>query len=151
MQKIFGVVIGIIGIAVVFIIFPMVMDSTHDVQTDRYVETEAAVATGAGETSAGVVLTYELYNNVNTSVISITSDEGTDTPAAGTWTESTKTLTVTGLAAEDSRTLTITYEYDALTGFTGMGAFAGIIPLLILVAIVAVLIGGIWSSVKGRG
>ncbi|AAW39851.1 hypothetical protein [Dehalococcoides mccartyi] len=151
MQKIFGVVIGIIGIAVVFIIFPMVMDSTHDVQTDRYVETEAAVATGAGETSAGVVLTYELYNNVNTSVISITSDEVTDVPVAGTWTQATKTLTVTGLAAEDSRTLTITYEHDALTGFTGMGAFAGIIPLLILVAIISVLVAGIWSSVKGRG
>lgn len=150
MNRIMGIVMGIIGIVIVFIMFPLIMDSSHDIQTDDYTQAEASVTTGAGETAADVVLTKALYDDDNTWVTSVTSSEGTDTPAVGTYTAATKTLNVTGLAESTSRTLTIVYEYDGLTSYTGMSAFVGLTPLLVLISIIAVVIGGTWFAMSGR-
>ena len=148
MNKTMGIVVGIIGVAILMIIFPIVMSSTHDVQTDVETETEAGVTTGVGETAADVVLTYDPYNDYTASITSIASDNESDTPVAGTYTTATNTLNVTGLVAEDTRTLTIVYEYDALTEYTGMSSMVGITPLLIWVSILAIVIGGTWYAFK---
>lgn len=151
MNRISPVIFGIIGVAILMIIFPIIMSSTHDLKTDSIVQTAAAVVTGAGEVAADVVLTNDLYNDDNGSVISITSNNVADTPVAGTYTAATNTLNITGLAASDTRTLTITYEFDALTDYTGMSAMVGMTPLLIWVAILAIVVGGTWFAMKGRG
>jgi methionine synthase I (cobalamin-dependent) len=151
MGKIMGVVVGIIGIAIVLTMFPIITDSVSTVQTDQNVESYAAVATGIGETSADVVLSEDLYNGRSASVVSITSDNIGDTPVAGTYTALTNTLAVNGLKANDTRTLVVTYKIDALGDYTGLGAMAGLTPLLIWVAIIAVLIGSIAAVFKGRG
>lgn len=148
MGKSGGVILGIVMVAVLFILFPIVMDSSHTLQTDVEVETEAAVATGVGETSADVVLTHGLWGASNTAVTSITSDEVTDVPVAGTYVDATKTLTVTGLVAEDSRTLTITYEYDGLSDYTGMGAIVAVAPLLLFLGVIGAVIGGLYTGFK---
>ena len=54
----------------------------------------------------------------------------------------------TGLAADDSRTLTITSETDALGDYTGMGALVGIAPLLIFVAVIGAVVFGAYSAFK---
>ena len=151
MGRTMGVVFGIIGIAIVMIIFPLIMDSTHDVQADTDVDTFAAVTTGAGVYEADVVLTEDLYNDDNSYVTSVTSDNGGDTPVAGTYVAGTNTLTVTGLAESDTRDLTVTYEYGALDNYTGMDAIVGMTPLLIWVAILAMLGAGTWFAMKGKG
>jgi hypothetical protein len=150
MNRIAPIVFGIIGVAILMIIFPIIMDSTHELETDPQVDTFAAVTTGAGETAANVVLTRDLYNDSNTSVLTIISDLPTDNPVAGTYTPATNTLNVTGLTAGSSRTLTITYEYAALTDYTGMDAMVGMTPLLIWVAILAIVVGGTWFAMKGN-
>lgn len=149
MGKSGGVILGIVMVAVLFVLFPIVMDSSHTLQTDVEVETEAAVATGVGELTADVVLTYGLWGASNTAVTSITSDEVTDVPVAGTYVDATKTLTVTGLVAEDSRTLTITYEYDGLSDYTGMGAIVAVAPLLLFLGVIGAVIGGLYTGFKG--
>lgn len=149
MNRIGPVIFGIIGVAILMVIFPIIMSSTHDLKTDQYVQTAAAVATGAGEVAADVVLTEDLYNDDTGSIISITSNNVADTPVAGTYTAATNTLNITGLAASDTRTLTITYEFDALTDYTGMSAMVGMTPLLIWVAILAIVVGGTWFAMKG--
>jgi hypothetical protein len=149
-NKITTVIFGILGVAICIIFFPLVMDSTHDIKTDEQIDTFAAVTTGAGETAADVVLTLDLYNDSTANIISITSNEVTDVPVAGTYTAGTNTLNVTGLAASLSRTLTVTYEYDALTEFTGMSSIVGMTPLIIWVAILAVVVGSTWFSLKGK-
>jgi len=143
-----SVIVGIIMVAVMFVLFPIVMDSTHSLQTDEYVQSEAAVATGVGVTAADVVLDEALWDDATASVISITSDEVTDVPVANTYTAGTQTLNITGLAADDSRTLTITYEYDGLTDYTGMGAMVAVAPLLLFLGVIGAVIGGLYMGFK---
>jgi len=145
-----SVIIGLIMVAVMMVIFPIVMESAHELQTDSYTHTEAGVTTGAGVTAANVVLDEAVWDDSTSHITSITSDEVTDVPVAGTYTAATKTLNVTGLAESDSRTLTIVYEYDGLEDYTGMGAMAGVAPLLIFIGVLGVVMGGLYTSFKGR-
>lgn len=145
------VVIGIVGVAILMIVFPIIMTATHDLQTDDQADAFEAVVTGVGETAADVVLTIDLYSDDTEHVLSITSDNENDTPVAGTYTAATNTLNVTGLNADDTRTLTVEYETDALTDYTGMSALVGMTPLLIWVSILAIVIGGTWYAFKHNG
>jgi hypothetical protein len=149
MGKSGSVILGIIMVAVMFVIFPIVMDSAHTLQTDAEVQTEAAVVTGAGVTDADIVLTEALWDDDNTYVTSITSDNVLDTPVAGVYTAGTLSLNVTGLAAADTRTLVLTYEYDGLTDYTGMGALVAVAPLLLFLAVIGAVVGGLYVSFKG--
>jgi len=149
MGKSGGIIVSIIMVAVMFIMFPIVMDASHDLQTDDFVQTEAAVVTGVGVTTADVVLDEDLWDDATTSVLSITSDEVTDVPVANTYTAGTNTLNITGLAADDSRTLVITYEYDGLTDYTGMGALVAVAPLLLFIGVIGAVVGGLYVSFKG--
>ena len=149
MNKVSTVVMGIIGVAILMVIFPIIMSSTQELQTTRQVDTFAAVTTGAAETTSEVTLSRGLYSDDTSYVLSITSDVGTDTPVAGTYVPSTNSLTVTGLTASEIRALVVTYEYDALTAYTGMSAMVGMTPLLIWVAILAIVVGGTWFAFKG--
>lgn len=149
MGKSGGIIVSIIMVAVMFIMFPIVMDASHDLQTDDFVQTEAAVVTGVGVTTADVVLDEDLWDDATTSVLSITSDEVTDVPVANTYTAGTNTLNITGLAADDSRTLVITYEYDGLTDYTGMGALVAVAPLLLFIGVIGAVVGGLYGSFKG--
>ena len=144
------VVIGIIGIAIVMVVFPIIMAATHDVQSDNQTQVFAGVVTGAGETSANVTLTYELYNDAVAYVTSITSSLETDVPVASSYNSATKALTVGGLTAASTRTLTVNYENEALVNFTGMDAIVGITPLLIWVSIIAVVVGGIYLAFRSK-
>jgi hypothetical protein len=149
MGKSGSVILGIIMVAVMFVIFPIVMDSAHTLQTDAEVQTEAAVVTGAGVTDADIVLTEALWDDDNTYVTSIVSDNVLDTPVAGVYTAGTLSLNVTGLAAADTRTLVLTYEYDGLTDYTGMGALVAVAPLLLFLAVIGAVVGGLYVSFKG--
>ncbi len=143
-----GALLGIIMVSVMFVLFPIILDSSHELQTDATTETEAAVVTGVGVTNADVVLTNDPWQDDVDYVLTITSDEVTDVPVANTYTTATNTLNITGLAADDSRTLTITYETDALGDYTGMGALVGIAPLLIFVAVIGAVVFGAYSAFK---
>lgn len=143
-----SVFIGLIMVAVMFILFPLVTGATHDLQTDVEVQTEAAVVTGAGVTVADVVLAEGLWDADTAYVSSITSDNVGDTPVKGVYTAGTKTLNITGLAAADTRGLTITYEYDALTDYTGMGPLVAVAPLLLFIGVIGAVVGGLYMSFK---
>jgi hypothetical protein len=143
-----SVIVGIIMVAVMFVLFPIVMDSTHELQTDSYTQTEAAVVTGVGVAAADVVLDEELWSDSTTYVTSVASDNVADTPAVGTYTAGTQTLNVTGLAESDTRTLTIVYLHDGLTDYTGMGAMVAVAPLLLFLGVIGAVIGGLYMGFK---
>ncbi len=144
-------VLAIVGIAITMIVFPIIMDSTHDVQTNADSQVFAAVVTGAGVVEADVVLTDAVWEDLVANVTSVTSNNVADTPVAATYTAATNTLHVTGLAAADTRGLTVAYTNDALTNYTGMSAMVGVTPLLIWVAIIGIAVAGIWVGFKGKG
>lgn len=144
-----SVLMGIIMVAVMFVLFPIVMESSHELQTDVATQTEAAVATGIGEVAADVVLTTALWADSNTNVVSVTSDNVLDTPVAGTYTAGTRTLNVTGLAANDTRALTLSYKIDALTDYTGMGQMVAVAPLLLFMGVLGALVFGLYKGFSG--
>ena len=133
------IVVGIIGIVVLMVIFPMVMTATHDLQTNEVTDTGLTVSGNK------CTLTRDLWNADIDSVVSITSNSTSYQATA--YNEATKELTIS-LA---SGTADIVYEIDALTSFTGMGPLVGITPLLIWVALLATVIGMIWTGVRGKG
>ena len=149
MGKSGSVIVGIIMVAVMFILFPIVMDSSHELQTDSYTQSYNST-TGVGELTDDVVLTEALWSDSNTYVTSVASDNVADTPVAGTYVAGTQTLTVTGLVASDSRVLTLVYEYDGLTDYTGMGAIVAVAPLLLFLGVIGAVIGGLYVGFKGR-
>jgi post-segregation antitoxin (ccd killing protein) len=66
------------------------------------------VTTAAAVTAANVTLSYDLYQAATAEVIGITSNV-TETPVANTYTEATKVLLVSGLDADATHTLAVTY------------------------------------------
>jgi hypothetical protein len=115
-----GGAIGMIllGLILLFGVFgSQISDGVKDWRSDP--ATEAfIVATGGGVTTGNVTLSYDLFQAVTAEVTSITSTVGTDTPVATSYVEATKVLTISGLTASTSRTLTIIYTAE--TEDTGM-------------------------------
>ena len=106
------------------------------------------VATAGGVTSANVTLSKDLYQSLVTNIISITSSDGTDTPATGTYTEATKVLEITGLEASTSRTLTLSYYGE--TDDSVMRIIGPFLGFLIIGGLVVLLIMGVTHKGGGR-
>ncbi len=138
-------VVELIMVAVLMIVFPIVMDATHDLQVESQTDTDLALS---GTPPAGTcTLTVDLWNADTDSVLSAIDDQD-NVLTMTSYNETTRVLTV-GNVHTSATTATIIYEVDGLTEFTGMGALVGITPLLIWIAILAAVLGGIWFTVKG--
>jgi len=140
-------VMGIIAIAIAFIIFPIVLEATGSVlaHTGNVMQTDT-VTTGVAITEADVVLKYDLYEGDVANVVSITSTEATDVPVAASYVVATKTLTISGLIAEKTRDLTTTYETESMGVFTGLGSIVKVAPLMVFIGLLA---GGGFGLFRG--
>jgi hypothetical protein len=107
-----------------------------------------AVTTAAGVTSANVTLGHDLYQAALSEVISVSSNI-TETPAATTYVEASKRLTVSALNANDTRTLTV--RYYAETDDTVMRALGPFLSVLIFGGAAGAVLIGIWRGLNGRG
>ncbi len=130
----FGYVIGYLG------------DGIKDWRSDPYTESFLAVTAG-GVTSANVTLSYDLYQAKTANVARITSSNGGDTPVASAYDEDNIRLTISGLAAGTSRTLTTTY--DGETDDPVMRIIGPFILAIIVLIVLYALFHGVLK--KGRG
>jgi anti-sigma-K factor RskA len=105
-----------------------------------------AVTTAVGATTANVTLSYDLYQAAVPEVIAITSTQGTDTPAATTYTEATKVLLVSGL--DDDLTRNLSVNYYAETDDDVMRVLGPFLGALIIGGLVAFIFMGMFK--KGR-
>jgi hypothetical protein len=138
------IALSVIGVVMVLSLFGVMMMGVRDAQTNEREDSFAAVTTGVGENTADVILVTDIYNDDLLSVISIESDNGSDAPLPDAFVPSTNTLTVRGLNASDTRTLTVTYEYAALTGPSeSAGSFLDYVPLFVAIAAILIVVGGI--------
>ena len=145
------VVLTIIGVIVVLLMFGTLLLGIGEAQTDARTDSFGAVVTGGGITTADVVLVAALYGDSNLNVTSIASSLGTDVPIVGTYTANTRTLQVNGLTASQTRTLTVIYKYDVLTGDKApVGTFLGFIPTLVIIAVVVIIIAALVMAFKNR-
>jgi hypothetical protein len=106
------------------------------------------VTTAAGVTSANITLSQDLYND-ETRNASITSNLTTDAAIAFSYTSATNVLLVTGLTADASHYLTVTYSIDALGDYYGAGVSARVIPVLMVLGIMCI-VGGACYQAFGR-
>jgi len=95
---------------------PWVFSSIDNAMTDDLSQSFAGVSTGAGIYSANVTLGKDLYNNSVGAVTDVSSNlTGIDTPLAYSYNSVSNILTVSGLDASQSRTLTVEFLIDTET------------------------------------
>lgn len=145
MNKAMGVAIGVISIAIMFIVFPILLSGAHTIQTDEVTQVFEDVETTDG-TSATLTLTQALYATRASDVLSASGGVG-DTITVSTVPAATR-IVVGGLATSATRDITVVYEIDALTDYTGLSAIVGIAPLIVFVSILGVAVAGAYFSFK---
>lgn len=144
MGKSMAVVLGIVAVAISFIVFPILLTSAHEIQTDEVIKSTTGVITTSG-TSATMTLATALYKTRAADVIGVSSSEASDTPTLSTVVDGTQVV-IGGLATSATRTIAVTYNVDALTDYTGLGAIVGVSPMLIFIGILGVVVAGAWFS-----
>jgi len=144
------VVISIVGLVVGLILVANVLpDVVADVATEDYAEPFSCV-TGANVTSTNETLSYASYYEDLTG-LEVTSDNEADTPIVMVYDADDYIVTVNGLAASDSRILTIDYVREANQEFTGFSAFIRLLPFICVIGLFVACIWGLFSTWKSRG
>lgn len=132
--------------AVVLFLLPLT-GAMYDFKTDLQ-EDDIAVSTGAGETTANVTLSESIYDD-DTTTAGVTSDLSSDSPAFGAYDSTSHSANITGLTASENRTITVTYDIDALEGYDAINTLTDRIPwiwLFIIIAFPAAAIAAIWTG-----
>ena len=139
MKKLMAAVVAIVGIAVAFVVFPIITDSTSALLTNDV--TQTITGTAASNTYVAT-LQNDVYEN-KTSAVSVTSSDTDSVPVVSA--VNGKSVTITGLE-NGSQTLTITYQVAALTDYTGLAAIVKIAPMLVFVVLILGLVVGIFKT-----
>ena len=141
----FRIVLGVIGIILVVTLFPTVLTGfmgLWDVAAAQ-VDIQEDVTTALGVEIGNVTLTQTLLNSEVANVDSITSNI-TETPVADNYTS--PLLYLTGLTANETRTLTTTYDYGIRDTFV---AFPTVIQIAPVVLFLSMLFGSGYLVVSG--
>lgn len=126
MKPMMKVAIGMVMVVIAFILFPIVLSSLDDLIQDRQTDSYAAAVTGDNTTYIAL-LTQALHDDALAEVQSISSN-ATETPYASSY--DSYYLTVANLSANETRALTIIYDYGALDSYTGMETLALVAPVV---------------------
>lgn len=145
-----NVILAVIGLVIgLILITSLLPDAVNEAVTDPYSE-NYAVNTGVGETNTTEELSYEHYYGDLTDLSASSTNEN-DTPVVMGYDEDTYDVTVAGLEASASRTLTISYVREAHQEFTGFSAFVRLVPFLALIGLVIASLWGLFSHFSNRG
>lgn len=139
-QVLIVVVSVVIGLILVANILP---DVVKESTTESYSE-PFSVSTGGGQTNTTETLSFANYYDDLTD-LSASSDNEADTPVVLSYDPETYDTTVIGLAASDTRILTITYTREAHQEFIGFSTFVRLLPFLLIVGLG---FAAIWGIVK---
>ena len=138
----------IIGVIIVILMFGVMVGGIKSAQTAE--RTDLYNSTTAAETDEDVVLVGTLYDEDLLNV-TITSDLPADAPVPNTYTAVSRTLNIEGLAANETRQLTVTYLYGSLTGAAASaGTFLGLTPLLVAIGVLLLIVAVIVAAMKSR-
>jgi len=144
------IVLGIVGLILVLIFGGQILpDVVNETASDEYSENFATV-TGVGVTTSNETLTFDNYYT-DTTGLTVESNNVADTPVIFAWHESNNDAEISGLAASDTRTLTIGYYRETGTEFYGFGGFMRLLPFLVIVGGIIACILAVFSGIKNRG
>ena len=137
----------IVLVAGILFMLPMteaIYDFRTALRTDTFSTTTAIGITTANETLLGNLYDCDMGS------IDIDSDEATDHPLPSTINCTNRVLTISGLSANITRILEITYAFDALEGSTAVNALADRIPWIWLLITIAFGPAAIFAIFTGR-
>lgn len=126
----------------------MLPDVVTDTVTDPYSE-NFEVDTGVGETTTTETLEYQHYYEDLTD-LTVESTNESDTPLVTAYDEDTYGVTVAGLAASDSRILTISYYREGYQQYTGFSTFIRLLPFIVILGLVVAAIWGLFKWNRER-
>jgi len=121
-----------------------VYDYRTDLKTDTFTTT-----TAVGVTTGNATLGTDLYD-CDMSSIDIDSDDSTDNPVPSSINCTNRFLDISGLTANTTRILSITYAYDALQGSTAINNLLDRVPWIWLLVIIAFAPAAIFAIFTGR-
>ena len=139
MKKVMAAVVAVVGIAIAFVVFPIITDATTGLLTNDVTQTISATA--ASNTYIAT-LQQDVYEN-KTSAVSVTSSDTSSNPVVSA--VNGKSVTITGLE-NGAQTLTVNYQTAALGDYTGLAAIVKIAPMLVFVIMIIGLVAGIFKS-----
>lgn len=125
-----------------------VVEAIYDYRTMQRIETET-VPTAVGVTTGNVVLGVPVFED-DTDVIDIISDLGTDMPVFGAYNTTTRVVVFTGLTANGTRIITITYLIDALSTVPAVTILMGWLPFIWYLVVVAFIPAALFAIFTGR-
>lgn len=139
-------VILVLGAAMLIIFAPAILDSVGDFRTNE--QTAAYdVTTGAGATTANITVTEPVYNGA-TANIAVSSNDTDDAPIPSIYTSASKKITITGLAESTTRRLTFVYKISGLDDYIGAEVGAAALPLMLIIGIMGIIGGAIYTSTQ---
>ena len=122
----------------------MAYDFRTDPRTDTY-----SVDTAVGETTANESLYGDLYDG-DMGSIDIDSDLATDVPMPASYSTTTRLLDITGLTANNTRILNITYDFDALDASEAIATLIDRLPWIWLLVCIAFAPAALFAIFTGR-
>jgi len=102
-----------------------------------------------GVTSANETLLDDLYDG-DIGSIDIASGDATDTPLANTYNATSRLLNITGLTADTTRTLDVSYDVDALEGSDAVNTLVDRVPFIWMLMIIAFAPASLFAIVTNR-
>lgn len=118
-MRIFYSFLVVMSVAILFML--PITSGIYDFRTDQK-EDSVRYETGAGETTANVTLIKALYDD-DVSTVDVLSNDYSDAPIVENYTAAGRVLDISGLESSANRTLTITYDVDALNMTGAVSAF----------------------------
>ena len=125
-----------------------VVEAIYDYRTMQRIETET-VPTAVGVTTGNVVLGVPVFEN-DTDVIEIISGLGTDAPVFSTYNTTNRMVVFSGLTANGTRIITITYLIDALGTVPAVNTLMGWLPFIWYLVVVAFIPAALFAIFTGR-
>ena len=116
----------------------------YDFRTDVRTDTFPGTATGGAETSANLSLTKFVFDD-DIETILITSDDGLDVPSLFSYNTTTRLTDMTGLAVSSNRTVTISYDVDALSESAAVSTILDRVPAIFLLVVIAFPMAALWA------
>ena len=139
-------VILIISACMIILLLPAVLLSINEFRMTEYEEPHI-ITTAAEVTTSDITLSQELFSGETYNAV-VTSNITADAPIPSSYVSSTQVLTVTGLEADNSRTLTITYEIDALNDYIGAGLGATIWPIMLVLGVIGIIVAAVYQATR---
>lgn len=135
--------VAVIGLVAILLAIAAsgILDATTDFRTDEY-EEEFVGNTAVGVTNTTVQIGSSLWED-SLNYASVSSNDTDDSPALTSYNSTTRAVTVTGLAANTTRTITLTYKTAGLSDYSGAEDLSLHIPTIILAFIILISVAGL--------